>query len=519
MKTIIKNIKTFAVILLLSATASSCSDLLDQRPQGQWTMDDIEGGAYASEVMALYSDIRSYNITAGIPAFLVHMVRSEDSNKGTTATDGPENGVMWDDFQYDPSNGPMKAYWTHNYTIIHKANTIIDKLKAEPELSPIQETLYGECTFFRAYCYFNLVRAFGQVPLIDYHLASSADANKPKSTEAEIYKLIDQDLTKAEQTLPPSWESRYIGRLTSGAAFALHARAYMQRNDWGNMLSSAQFVMNSKKYDLETPFDKIFREESENGSESVWELQCTATKALPADLSIGSQFCEVQGVRGSGDNNLGWGWHMATDEIVNAFESGDPRKDETLLYYTRPGETWAQMVTKYGAPADGNLPYKEKFESNDCIGRFFNKKAYCSKTMRASFGRTSGFWYNIRLIRYSDVVLMAAEAACELGGTENLKMAKEYLEQVRSRARGTNTTILPEVTSNDQDVVRQAIRRERRAELALEPDRFYDLVRWDTAKDVLKARGYQARNKYLPLPQAEIDASDGVLIQNPDYAN
>lgn len=520
MKTIIKNIKAFAVILLLSAAASSCSDLLDQRPQGQWTMDDIEGGAYTSEVMAIYSDIRSYNITAGIPAFLVHMVRSEDSNKGSTSTDGAENEAMWDNFQYDASNGPMSAYWTHNYSIIHKANTIIDRLKAEErELDAAEQTIWGECCFFRAYCYFNLVRAFGQVPKIDFHLENADQANVPKSAESEIYTLIDQDLQKAEQTLPIEWESRYIGRLTFGAARALHARTYMQRNDWGNALAAAQSVMATKKYDLETPFDKIFREESENGSESVWELQCTATTALPNSNEIGSQFCEVQGVRGSGDNNLGWGWHMATTEVLNAFEEGDPRKNETLLFYTRPGETWDQMVTDYGAPAAGNQPYNEKFESNDCIGRFFNKKAYCSKTLRQTFGSNSGHWYNIRLIRYADVVLMAAEAACELGGETNIDLAKEYLEQIRSRARGTNTGILPEVTTDDQEALRQAIRRERRAELALEPDRFYDLVRWGTASEVLGKLGYEPKHKYLPLPQSEVDASNGVLIQNPDYAN
>lgn len=519
MKTIIKSIKTLAAAALLLGATASCTKLLDQRPQGQWTIDDIEGGAYTSEVMALYTDIRSYNITAGIPAFLVHMVRSEDSNKGSTATDGAENETMWDRFQYNATNGPMEAYWTQNYSIIHKANTIIDQLKAEEKLDQTGEIIWGECCFFRAYCYFNLVRAFGQVPKIDFHIDNADQANIPKSSEAEIYQLIDADLQHAESILPREWESRYIGRLTWGAARALHARTYMQRSDWGNMLTAAQEVINSKKYTLNTPFDKVFREESENGPESVWELQCTATVALPSSTDIGSQFCEVQGVRGAGDNNLGWGWHMATEELYNAFEEGDPRKNETLLFYTRPGESWEQIVEQYGAPADGNQPFNEKFVSDDCVGRFFNKKAYCSKTLRQTYGSNTGFWYNVRLIRYSDVVLMAAEAACELGGTENIKLAKEYLEMVRSRARGTNSDILPEVKTDDQEELRQAIRHERRVELALEPDRFYDLVRWGIAEQVLGPLGYTTRNKYLPLPQSQVDASNGVLVQNPDYAN
>lgn len=518
MKKTIRNIRTIAAALLLAYAAPACSDLLDQEPQGQWTMNDVEGGAYLSEVLSLYTDIRSYNITAGIPAFLVHMVRSEDSNKGSMATDGAENEAMWDNFQYDASNGPMEAYWTQNYSIIHKANTVIDQLKSQETLSDDDRTLWGECCFFRAYCYFNLVRAFGQVPLIDFHIENADEANVAKSSEDAIYRLIDNDLKQAEESLPLQWESRYVGRLTYGAARALHARTYMQRGDWGNMLAAAQSVIGLSLYDLSTPFDKVFREESENGPESVWELQCTATTALPASTDIGSQFCQVQGVRGAGDNNLGWGWHMATEEIVNAFEAGDPRKNETLLFYTRPGETWDQLVAKYGAPVDGNQPYGEQFASDDCVGRFYNKKAYCSRTLRQTYGSNEGFWFNIRLIRYSDVVLMAAEAACELGGDANLATARKYLEMVRSRARGGDSSILPEVTTNDQEELRQAIRRERRAELALEPDRFYDLVRWGTAEEVLGPLGYESRHRYLPLPQSQIDASNGVLVQNPDYA-
>lgn len=518
-KTIIRKFSVAAAALALAATAPACSDLLDQEPQGQWTMDDVEGGAHLSEVLSLYTDIRSYNITAGIPAFLVHMVRSEDSNKGSMATDGAENENMWDRFQYDASNGPMEAYWTQNYSIIHKANTVIDQLGDPASLSADDLTLRGECCFFRAYCYFNLVRAFGQVPLIDFHIENADQANVAKSAEGDIYRLIDSDLQFAEQHLPLEWESRYTGRLTFGAARALHARTYMQRGDWGNMLAAAQAVIGLGIYDLSTPYDRIFREEFENGPESVWELQCTATAALPASTDIGSQFCQVQGVRGAGDNNLGWGWHMATEEILDAFETGDPRKNETLLFYTRPGETWDQLVSLYGAPADGNQPYGEKFASDDCVGRFYNKKAYCSRTLRQTYGSNEGFWFNVRLIRFSDVVLMAAEAACELGGEANLATAREYLEMVRSRARGTATDILPEVTTDDQEELRQAIRRERRAELALEPDRFYDLVRWGTAEEVLGPLGYQPRNRYLPLPQSQVDASNGVLVQNPDYAS
>lgn len=163
----------------------------------------------------------------------------------------------------------------------------------------------------------------------------AADANIPKTTADKIYEQIDKDLTEAEKCLPLTWSADYTGRATWGAARSLHARTYMMRNDWDNMYDAATDVIKSGIYNLNTPVDKVFTVEGENCGESVFELQCEATDAMKADLSIGSQFCEVQGVRGAGDWNLGWGWHMATKQMGTAFETGDPRKDATLLYFRK----------------------------------------------------------------------------------------------------------------------------------------------------------------------------------------
>ncbi|HWL00350.1 MAG TPA: RagB/SusD family nutrient uptake outer membrane protein, partial [Parapedobacter sp.] len=118
---------------------------------------------------------------------------------------------------------------------------------------------------------------------------------------------------------------------------------------------------------------------------------------------------------------------------------------------------------------------------------------------------------------YADVVLMAAEAANEIGNTD---LALDYLEQVRARARGSNPDVLPPVTTTDQEELRQAIRHERQVELAMENERFFDLVRWGIDVDTFHAAGktgYQTKHRFLPIPQVEIDRSGGVLIQNPNY--
>ena len=504
-----KRYKIYAIALLTGLFQTACSDMFDKKPLGAYTEDDLTGGTYETEVFSMYADLRGFHLTTGNTAMAIHSYRSEDAEKGSTASDGSATAQMYDDFEYTASDGMLQSYWDANYNLIHKVNSLLDEMEQNGSLTQGDLVNQGEARFMRAFCYFNLVRAFGEVPLIDFKVNEAGDANVPKSSEADIYQLIDEDLTFAESNLPPTWEAQYVGRLTWGAARSLHARTYMMRNDWPNMRAAAEAVITSGLYDLNTPYNKIFREDGENCSESILELQCTATEALPGSNEIGSQYASVQGVRGAGDWNLGWGHHTPTQNLADAFEEGDPRKDETLLYFYRTGED--------PSTCPANEPWGEKPVANaDVINKYYNKKAYTNPEWRTRFTK-GGYWVNVRLIRYADVVLMAAEAACELN---DLDAAKEYLEMVRARARGNNIGILPEVTTDDQAELRDAIRHERRVELGMEGDRFYDLVRWGIAADVLHAAGktgYQAKHALLPLPQEEVDKSNGVLVQNPNY--
>ncbi|HOO95693.1 MAG TPA: RagB/SusD family nutrient uptake outer membrane protein [Proteiniphilum sp.] len=499
---------------MFSLTPVGCSDLLDQKPQGEWVEgDEGSGGSFQSDIFTLYAKLRGYHVTSGTTALAIHSFRSEDAEKGSTASDGAAHGRMFDEFEYIATNGLIGSYWTANYEIIILANKILDDIaQSQADKGTLSEgdlINRSEAHFFRAFAFFNLVRAFGEVPKIDFRINNAEEANIPKSPTAEIYALIDADLETAEAHLPQSWPPVYTGRLTWSAARALHARTYMMRNDWNNMHTAAMEVIQSGLYNLNTPYNQIFRETGENSSESVFELQCTATASQPGSNDIGSQFAQVQGVRGAGEWNLGWGWHTPTELLADAFEEGDPRKNETLLYFIKTGENPSSI------PA--NQPYGEKPISNaDVINKYYNKKAYTNPSLRATYTK-GGFWYNIRLIRYADVVLMAAEAANELGNTGE---ASDLLEMVRSRARGTNASLLPKVTTTNQTEMRDAIRHERRVELGMEFDRFYDLVRWGIAQEVLHAAGktgYQEKHELLPLPQNEVDKSNGVLIQNPNY--
>ncbi|MBD0352581.1 MAG: RagB/SusD family nutrient uptake outer membrane protein, partial [Flavisolibacter sp.] len=297
------------------------------------------------------------------------------------------------------------------------------------------------------------------------------------------------------------WEARFIGRLTKGAALAMQARTFLWRKNWSAALGAAKSVIDLNRYSLVSNYISQFREEGENGPESIFEIQAVYT---PTQTNLGIEYANQQGVRGSGSWDLGWGWNTPTQNLVDSFETGDPRRTATILYSGQPDPLYGQVVPSF--PTVPRL--------------FWNMKVYTNPADRLAKNSRFGQWMNHRIIRYSDVLLMAAEAANELGGTQNTDDALKWLEMVRARARGTNNNILPKVTTTNQAALRKAIQHERLVEFGMEEQRFFDLVRWGIDVEVMGAAGktnYQTKHRLLPIPQAEIDKSGGVLIQNPDY--
>ncbi len=283
------------------------------------------------------------------------------------------------------------------------------------------------------------------------------------------------------------------GRATQNAARAVLAKTYLYQKKWSEALAQTTAIIASGDNDLNTPYGEMFTEANEFNSESVFEVYCEQKPTEKIYLS--SQYGQIQGFRGI--PNLGWGFNGPSQALMDAYEAGDPRKAATVL---GDGETIEGKKTKADAAA-----YK-----------FFNKKVYVSLAERALYGRSTdiqAYWLNIRLIRYADVLLMHAEAACELG---NSTEALAKLELVRERARGGNSAVLPKITITNKEELRAKIHHERRIELALEWERFFDLVRWDEAKTAIT--GFVVgKHELFPIPQTEIDKSEGRLTQNPGY--
>ena len=501
MRKIIKNKWLLLPVLLAMVVLNiiACKkDFLDRQPLGRFTEDDLSSGSFDSKVFGAYAVLRKGGFNnheyLGVQSY-----RADESEKGSSTSDGASTGLMYDDFEYNKSGGGLQTYWTDHYQAINAANDIIHTVDSIGATDPATLINKAEAKFIRAFCYFDLVRAFGSVPKIDF-VGTPAQLNIAKSTPAQIFTLIDADLAEAAAVLPLQWEAKYIGRLTKGAALALQAKAYLWRSNWTAALNSAKAVIALGVYSLVPKYGDQFRVTGENGPESIFEIQAF----YQPTNDQGIIYSNVQGVRGAGAWDLGWGWNVPTQILVDEFETGDPRKVETILFSGQVDPLYSENV-----PPVPTVPRP-----------YWNKKIHTNPADRTTLNNRFGPWMNHRILRYADVLLMAAEAANEVGGTQNTTDALAWLEQVRKRARGTNNAILPAITTTDQAQLRTAIRHERFVEMGMEEQRFWDIVRWGIDVTVLHAAGkanYAIKHRLLPIPQGEIDKSGGVLIQNPDY--
>jgi hypothetical protein len=498
----------FMRLLLVSMSAllmfSGCSNFLDRKPL-QATLDDLNQGGLEGQIYGLYGAIRNGDVAGqafgGIPWMALHNFRSDDSEKGSSPADGADWELIHDNFQYVKDHWSATIYWDQHYSLIALANTALQTADSLKLNSPADLINIGEAKFFRAMAYFDLVRTYGQVPKIDFRIYNPADARKPKASINDIYALIDADLQAAIASLPADWKNasgnvRFPGRLTNYAAKALRAKTMLYRGRWAEGLALCQDIIGSTRYSLTADYFKAFGDEGENNPESIFEIQSDQGPQYAGSGEPFSWFGICQGVRGSAEWDLGWGWNTPTATLVNAYAPGDKRKDGTILFSGQSDGVYGKVVPAYPAVVPR---------------AYWNKKVYPNPATQASKGQRQAGWYNQKVLRYADVLLMAAEAANEIGGAGNQTLAVTYVNQIRNRAG------LGNVTFTTQADMRTTIQNERRFEMAMDGERFFDLVRWGLAPTVLGPLGYQAKHRFYPIPQAAIDASNGVLIQNPDY--
>lgn len=487
------NILKISVLALIAMfILNSCDEEFDLKPLGVAADGDLGAGGFEEKAFGLYGKIREVSGVTNWVRYWYQSIRSDDAMKGSTATDAASLGTIFDSFQYDAGMGWVAAEnWDGHYNVIFECNDLLADIEESGNSDQGTMINKAEALAIRAFCYFDLRRDYGEIPIILNRIETPADQYKPKSTIAQVDAQIIADLTFAKEHLPMTWAS-YPGRATKGFAQTLMAKVYLYQQNWALAATELSEVM-TYGYALHNSYSDLFLQSGDNSLESVFEVQFLRL----AGVNYSNNYWESQGVRGTGSWDLGWGFNVPTQALIDAYETGNPRKDATILY---SGQT-----DGYGLTIPASPPLAQPY---------WNRKAYTLPSERTNFSENKNHWANIKILRYADVLLMYAEALNEQGQST---LAVDYVNMVRSRARGGNATVLPDITVTDQVSVRNAIKHERRIEFAMEGERFYDLVRWGDAVTVLGPLGYQPRNALYPIPQASIDQSGGVLVQNPNY--
>jgi hypothetical protein len=512
--------KIFIVLLVLFSACNE--DFLDLQPLDR----EVTSNFYQTEEQAMQAliavyDAMGYQSSPGVswaPFLTIADILSDDSYAGgSDANDGKQQFEM-DNFNIPATNTIVHSLWLKNYVGIYRANLfleIIDDIEASDEF---KSRTIAEAKFMRAYFYLQLVRFFENIPLLTQTVKGPSEYKQEQNTPEEVYNQIALDLTEAMADLPKRDEipAGEAGRITKWAAKALLARTYLFYNgvyekelsadgeeiNQAVVLQHLEDIISESSHELFENYEENFSLSGEFGAESVFEISY-GNSPIWWDWEYvrggnGNLAAQMQGPRvTNSDNwNRGWSFGIVSEKLVNDL-SGDPRFEQTVV---TENELDGKLVKGFQHTGYFSNKYTSDAEHWGQEGQF-------------ELNRT----VNYRVIRYSDVLLMAAEL-----GSPN---AQAYLDEVRARVG------LPSVPATMENIL-----NERRLELSLEGIRYFDLLRQgqDVAQQELNVQGVRgpfytddqilydvtyntATRGFLPIPQTEMDLSAGAFQQNEGY--
>lgn len=535
------------IFILLFLTFFGCKEeYLEMRP----IAEQNSGTFYITQMAAEQAVITAYaqynTVSFDKDLIMATDVASDDAEAGGEFVNEVPSYENFNRMTPLATAGELETVYGTLFKSIYFCNVAITKIpdieKIDPDAKPeVLRRLVAECKFLRALNYSYLVRYFGGVPLVDHELGPD-EYNMPKAELKAIYEFMEKDLTDAIAILPErsALGAENIGRASKGAAKALMARNLLfessyakyypagyaddrfkgMQQRWAEVLNFAEQVITSGEYRLPgingeryntwrhpqtNGYRYVFTSNGDN-TEGIFEIQNIVDGKGWAEArgNAMSQFISARRIidaKGKETNSGYWGLDLPADGLVNAFEPGDPRLRAGIAIEGNGDSIEVAGGKRFLMSFDKSVTktYNTKYESS-----------------AKEFKDVGGPWHsapmNIKLIRYADVLLMAAEAAVILG--QNGK-AQQYINEVRTRARlcGPEGNTVPAnltgtITLND-------IIQERRVELYLEGIRFYDLVRWNLATTYLNhftEDGYPViyeapKHDFMPLPQTEIDVN------------
>ncbi|SNR58760.1 MULTISPECIES: RagB/SusD family nutrient uptake outer membrane protein [Hymenobacter] len=486
-----------AWLLTLGLLSSCGEEFLAESPTDQVT--DANFYKTATDAIQATNAVYGELITAGQYNAALWGVGDIFSDLSNTGGGGGGDGIEYqqlDNFNIPTTNPVVNRLWGSCYVGIGRANIVLQKVPAMSIDPALQKRCLGEAQFLRAKYYFDLVRAYGDVPLLTTPPATLAEVNVPRTPAAQVYAQIEKDLTDAIGNLPPSYSGDDIGRATKWAATGLLAKVYLTENKMTEAGQRAREVISGSGKALWDNYADNFKVANENGKESLFEAQFISGRNQYTQDGPGFSGNEFFGPRGQGIvPQGGYGFNIPEPDFVAGYEAGDLRRDATIW---KPGDVYPDGRTQPASLPGSPNGYGVK--------KWFVGKA------------NTNIWdseLNIPVLRLAEMYLIQAEAE---GPTAT---GLEAINKVRRRAFG-----LPINTASAKDIAagisaaafKTAVIRERKYELAFEMDRWFDMKRTGTllTSPQLIAKGIKPFNVVLPIPQTERDLNPN-LAQNPGY--
>lgn len=451
--------------------------------------------------------------------YFVGDVSTDDAWKGGSNDGDYGEAQDMTNFNLTPTNGLVAQRWSILYNLIARANEVITYAPDASGDKTLIDRYINEAKVLRAFGYYSLVTTEGGVPLIIKPITPAEATSTPKASVEDVFKQIEKDLTEASNALPAytAYGQADKNRVSRGTALAILGKAYMFQQNYVKAEETLKTLVKSNDYTLLTDYGANWRDNF--NTESIFVID---SRMQDKDVAIGSNIPHFFTTRNT-PGYQGYGFHAPTKDLRDEFDADDPRITYT---FTMTGDRYLQDnddQDNAGSP-DG----------------YYDRKIEVPQYLRIGYNP----WiisYNVRLIRYSDILLLYAEA---LNENNKAGEALPYLNMIRKRARetapkdpqrqkqayipATTASSLPDVTTTDQTALRKAIWHERRCELGMEGWRREDLVRqkrfgetmraFATKYNTLKGKLFRDDRDYLfPIPQNEIDYSNRTITQNPNY--
>ena len=490
---------TGAALLLTLGLFSGCGKtFLDEAPTDQVT--DANFYKTASDAIQAVTAIYSELGKGGQYNYALWGIGDIGSDLSTTGGGGGGDGLeqqQLDNFKIPATNPLTTRLWGGCYVGIGRANIVLQKVPAMQIDLTLQRRSIGEAEFLRAKYYFDLVRAYGDVPLLTTPPTTLAQVNIPRTPVAQVYAQIEKDLLDAITKLDASYSGDDVTRATKWAATGLLAKVYLTEGKLAEAATQARSVINSSGKELWANYGDNYKVANENGKESLFEVQYVAGRNQYTFDGLGFVGNEFMGPRGQGIvPQGGYGFNIPEKDFVDGYEAGDTRRDVTIW---KPGDLYpdgrSQPASLPGSPYGYGV-----------------KKWFVGKV-------NTNIWdseLNIPVLRLAEMYLIVAE------GVGTTAEGLEDINKVRRRSFGlpigTASAAHDLTASLNATDFKKAVWRERKYELAFENDRWFDMKRTGEllTSPQLIAKGVRPFNVVLPIPQTERDVNPG-LTQNLGY--